>query len=171
MRYILTAAVVASALALTGSPAAAQRAATGPTKEYVCGLMPKAEVEKTLGRKFYSDAEGMDLGGGATCDLGGGEAQVMLFGKPNDVKSWERVLQRFGHAQAKRTPVPGLGAAAYVIYPPPKNQYQETVAMVVISVPQGTLVVSSAVKKKGDAAETALAPTIALAKLVLPKLK
>lgn len=80
------------------------------------------------------------------------------------------MLKRFGHENVKRTSVPDLGAPAFVIYPPPKNKYQETVAMVVVSTGQGTLVVSSSVKE-GDPAGKALGPTVALVKLVLPKLK
>jgi hypothetical protein len=113
----------------------------------------------------------MLLGGGALCNWGGGEAQVILFTGPKSEANWESMIARFGHGNAKRTPVPGLGAPAYVIYPPPKNEYQETVAMVVVKTGSGTLIVSSAVQKKGDPAEKALEPTVALTKLVMAKLK
>ena len=171
MRSRLTAALGAFALAWIAPSASAQGAApAGPTPEYMCGLLTKAQVEKEIGRKLYNDPEGMRLGGGAVCDFDGGEAQVMLFTGPGADANWEGMLKRFGHAGIKRTPVPGLGGPAYVIYPPPRNQYQETVAMVVVKVAQGTLIVSSSVNK-GEPAEKALAPTIALTRLVLPRLK
>ena len=162
---------VAALLGVLPSTARAQAAVpAGPTKEYVCELLTKAEVEKEIGRKVYSDPEGMLLAGGAVCDFDGGEAQVMLFTGPKAEASWEGMLKRFGHENAKRTAVPGLGAPAYVIYPPPRNQYQETVAMIVVQSGKGLVVVSSAVKK-GEPAEKALGPTTALVKLVLPRLK
>ncbi|HJR34888.1 MAG TPA: hypothetical protein VJ817_08080 [Gemmatimonadales bacterium] len=171
MRYKLAAAIAAWWLAFPASPAIAQGAApAGPTPESMCGLLTKAQVEKEIGRKLYSGPEGMRIGGGVVCDFDGGEAQVMLFTGTNSEANWEGMLKRFGHEKAKRTPVPGLGAPAYVIYPPPKNQYQETVAMLVVTIGQGTLIVSSSVNK-GEPAEKALAPTIALTRLVLPKLK
>lgn len=171
MRYALTAALTASGLALFAPSAGAQGSApAAPTVEYMCALLTKAQVEREIGRKLFGDAEGMLLGGGAVCDFDGGEAQVMLFTGPKSEANWEGFIKRFGHENAKRTPVPGLGAPAYVIYPPPKNQYQPTVAMVVVKTGQNTLVVSSAVKK-GDPADKALGPTVALTKLVLAKLK
>ena len=171
MRYKVAAAIAASWLAFSAPPAIAQGAVpAGPTPEYMCGLLTKAQVEKEIGRKLFGEQEGMRIGGGAVCDFDGGEAQVMLFTGANSEANWEGMLKRFGHEKAKRTPVPGLGAPAYVIYPPPKNQYQETVAMVVVRIGKGTLIVSSSVNK-GEPAEKALAPTIALTRLVLPKLK
>ena len=171
MRYGITGVLAASGLAFLAPSAVAQGAApAGPTPEYVCGLLTKPEVEKVLGRKIYQPGEGMRLKGGAVCDFDGGEAQVMYFTAPNADANWAGLLKSFGHDKDKRHPVPGL-SAAYVIYPPTKNQYQSVVAMVVVKVGQNTLVVSSSVKKDGDPAETALAPTIELVKLVLPKLK
>lgn len=126
-------------------------------------------LDRSPQRALYSDADGMRTRGGAVCDFDGGEAQVMLFSGPDSEKHWEAMLKNFGHEKAPRTAVPGLGAPAYVIYPPPKNQYQDVVAMVVVRTGPHTLVVSSAVVK-GKPAETAL-PTVALVKLVLPKLK
>lgn len=172
MRHGIPAVLTVAGLAFLVSSANAQGAApAGPTPEYVCGLLTKAQVEKVLGRKIYQQGEGMRLRGGAVCDFDGDEAQVMYFTAPNADANWEGLLKSFGQDKNKRTPVPGLSAPAYVIYPPTKNEYQAVVAMVVVKVGQNTLVVSSSVKKKGDPAETALAPTIELAKLVLPRLK
>ena len=162
MRYSLLALLVPSLVGAQGAAA--------PTIEYVCGLVTKAQVEKEIGRKLYDEGEGMVLASGALCNWGGGEAQILLFTGPKSEANWESMIKQFGHGNAKRTPVPGLGGPAYVIYPPPKNEYQETVAMVVVKVAQGTLIVSTSVKK-GDPAEKALAPTVSLTKLVLPKLK
>lgn len=164
MRYILLAVLIPSIAGAQGATP------TGPTPEFMCGLLTKAQVEKEIGRKLFGETNGMRLGGGAVCDFDGGEAQVMLFTGPKSEASWEAMIKRFGYENAKRTPVPDLGAPAYVIYPPPKNKYQPTVAMVVVATGQGTLVVSSSVKE-AQPAEKALAPTVALAKLVLPKLK
>jgi hypothetical protein len=36
----------------------------------------------------------------------------MLFHGPKGEANWEAMLKGFGHANAKRTPVPGLGAPA-----------------------------------------------------------
>lgn len=167
MRLIVAAVL---ALAVLTSSVGAQRApAAGPTAAYVCGLLTKTQVEKEIGRDLYGEGNGMPLGGGAICDWDGGEAQVMLFTGPRSEANWEGVLKRFRYENTKRTPVPGFGAPAYVIYPPPKSEYQETVAMVVVKTSQGTVVVSSAAKN--GPAEKALGPTVALTKLVLAKLK
>jgi hypothetical protein len=164
MRYMLLAVFLPSIAGAQGA------APAGPTPEFMCGLLTKAQVEKEIGRKLFGEVSGMKLGGGAVCDFDGGEAQVMLFPGPNGEANWEAMVKRFGQENLKRTPAPDLGAPAYVIYPPPKNKYQETVAMVAVKTAQGTLVVSSSVKE-GEPAEKALGPTVALAKLVLPKLK
>jgi hypothetical protein len=170
MRYPIATALTASALALLGSTASAQGGPpAGPTKEYICSLLTQAQVEKVLGRKIY-ETGGTLIAGGAVCDFDGDEAQVMLFNGAKGEANWDALLKRFGHANAKRTPVPGLGAPAYVIYPPPKNEYQATVAMVVVKTAPGTLVVSSSVKK-GEPAEKALEPTVELVKIVLTKLR
>ena len=141
------------------------------TPQFMCGLVTKAQIEKLIGQKLYDEGEGMDLGGGgALCNWGGGDAQIMLFTGPKSETNWEGMLKSFKQEKTPRHPVPGLGGPAYVIYPPTKNEYQSVVAMVVVKMGQNTLVVSTAVKK-GEPAEKALGPTVELAKLVMPKVK
>ena len=151
--------------------AASVASAQGPTPKSVCDLLSKAEVEKTLKREIYMKGDGMSLGkNGAVCDFDGDEAQVMVFTDPGAEANWEGMLKSFKQDKNKRTPVPGLGSAAYVIYPPARNEYQATVAMVVTRSGKNLIVVSSAAAK-GKPAESALEPTIALTKLVLPRIK
>ena len=161
--------LIASALLLGIAPSAFAQG--GPTPASVCALLSKAEVEKELGRQIFQKGDGMSLGkNGAVCDFDGDEAQVMVFADPGAEASWEGMLKSFGQDKNKRTPVPGLGSSAYVIYPPPRNEYQATVSMLVVRSGKNLVVVSTAAAK-GKPAESALAPTIALTKLVLPRLK
>jgi len=142
-----------------------------PTPASVCALLSQPEVEKELGRKIFQKGDGMSLGkNGAVCDFDGDEAQVMVFADPGADANWEGMLKSFQQDKNKRTTVPGLGSSAYVIYPPPRNEYQATVAMVVVRSGRHLVVVSTAAAK-GKPAESALAPTIALTKLVLSRIK
>ena len=146
-------------------------AQTSPTPASVCALLSTTEVEKELGRKIFQKGDGMSLGkNGAVCDFDGDEAQVMVFADPGAESTWEGMLKSFKQDQNKRTQVPGLGSSAYVIYPPPRNEYQATVAMLVVRSGKNLVVVSTAAAK-GKPAESALAPTIALTKLVLARIK
>lgn len=161
--------LIASALLLGAAPVVFAQG--GPSPASVCALLSKTEVEKELGREIFQKGDGMSLGkNGAACDFDGDEAQVMVFTDPGAEASWDGMLKSFKQDKNKRTPVPGLGAAAYVIFPPPRNEYQATVAMVVVRVGKNLVVVSSAAEK-GKPAQSALAPTIALTKLVLPRIK
>ena len=168
-RYLIAAALL---LSLPDFGNAQGAAVVGLTPDAVCALLSKAEAEKAIGRKIYEQGEGkMQLGkNGAVCDFDGDEAQIIVYTDPGAEASWEGMLKSFKQDKNKRTPLPGLGSAAYVIYPPPRNEYQATVAMVVVRSGKYLVVLSSAAAK-GKPAESALAPTVAMAKLVLPRIK
>jgi hypothetical protein len=161
--------LIASALLLAAVSVASAQGA--PTPASVCALLSKPEVEKELGRKIYQKGDGMSLGkNGAACDFDGDEAQVMVFADPGAEANWEGMLKSFQQDKNRRTPVPGLGSSAYVIYPPPRNEYQATVAMLVVRAGKNLVVVSPAAAK-GKPAESALPSAIALTKLVLPRIE
>lgn len=161
--------LIGTALLLGTAPLASAQGA--PTSASVCALLSKPEVEKELGRKIFQKGEGMSLGkNGAVCDFDGDEAQVMVFTDPGADANWEGMLKSFKQDKNKRTPVPGLGSSAYVIYPPPTNEYQATVAMLVIRAGKNLVVLSTAAAK-GKPADSALPSAIALAKLVLSRIK
>jgi hypothetical protein len=170
MRYRLTVALATAGLASL-APAVMAQGASKLTPANICGLLSKAQVEKETGIKLQTDPEGMPLAfGGATCDYDGNKAQVIFFPGPNAETKWEGMMKEFKQDISKRQPVPGLGSSAYAVLPPPKHQYERLAAMVVVKTGADVVIVSSTVDSKSPH-QNALAPTLALAKQALAKLR
>src|SRR3954453_12392167 len=168
MREASQGALVALAVLMvcwSGSPRSS--AAAPGSDAQACSLLMKSEAEKITGRPLYRDPEAMGLTGGSVCDYG--TAQVILFSGEGSGERLEALLKSFGHDRDERHPVSGVGEGAYVIYPEPRNQYQDTVAFLVTKVGPHTVAVSLAAEE-GKPAESVQPAVVALAKAVVAKL-
>ena len=170
MRFRFAAAVAGSSLLLFASAGVAQGAGgAGLTPATVC-LLTRAEVEKEIGRKLSADPDGMPLAfRGAMCEYFNG-TDIIYFSGPKAEANWEGMMKELNFDVSKRTPVPGLGAPAFVVYPPSRIPQQGPLATVVVKKGPHLLAVSHRVAL-GKPAEAALERTLALVRIALPRLK
>ena len=136
-----------------------------------CSLLAKAEVESLVGRTLFDGGDETTLaGGGSSCTYDGGEAQIVVFGGPSATANFDALLKSFGNDTDTKHPVPAAGAGAYVVYPTPRNKYQDRVALLVVRHGSHTLGVSVAAPD-GATAESMLPAAIKLAEAVKGKLR
>jgi hypothetical protein len=176
MRKMLPAALLTLAAAAVPSSAGAQPRAAAPGGDAgagaveACSLLTKAEVERAAGRRFYDDPEPMRLAGGSVCAYGTGKAQIILFSGERSGERLDALIKNYGHENAQRHPVPGVGDGAYVIYPRPRNQYEDRVAFIVVRAGRHALGISLAAD--GSKPAEAVQPNLVeLAKAVVAKLR
>lgn len=138
-----------AALAAAWSSAAAQSSggAAAATGVHACSLLTDAEVERLInrGRRAFGEPEVVSLLGGAgtACEYPVG-AQVVLFSGPTSQRDLETLLQRFKKDKEIRHPVTGVGDRAYIIFPTPRDKYEDRVAYLVTFVGRHTVAVSMA---------------------------
>jgi len=146
---------LATTFVAAGASRLAAQAATGtPPKSskgalHACSLLSDAEVNKLIirGRPTYGDGpEPMSIGGGTVCGYPGG-AQIILFEPPKSQESAERFIRNFKKDKEPRRPVSGVGDRAFIMFPPPRDQYEDQGAFLVSNVGQYTVVVSMVVNK------------------------
>jgi hypothetical protein len=154
--------------ALLASAALSTAGAQGPA---ACSLMTKAEMEEFTGKQ-YTDPDQTPLAGGAgsACTYDGGEAQIVLFSGPKSRELWDNYVRIWGEEKAARQPVPEAGDGAYVIYPTPRNKYQDTIGLIVVSSGPHTLGISLAAKD-GQPVESVRPKLVTLTKAVVGKLR
>jgi hypothetical protein len=135
-----------------------------------CSLLTNVEVAKIIGRRLFDDPDETALAGGSACTYGGGEAQIILFSGGNSEERFNSLLKGFGNENEPKQPVSGIGDSAYVMYPKPRNQYQDTIGLLAVRAGQHTLGITVAVEKSQPA--TSVQPLLnALAAAVLAKLR
>jgi hypothetical protein len=136
-----------------------------------CSLMTKAEIEQFTG-SLYGDPEPTSLAGGAgsACTYGGGEAQIVVFSGPKSQDLWNNYLKNFKKDKEVKHPVPEAGDGAYVIYPTPRDEYEDTIGLLVVSSGANTLGISMAAKK-GEPGESVQPRLVTLTKAVVAKLR
>ncbi len=104
-----------------------------------CSLITKADIKKATGREPYADPEPAGQGGWI-CNIGIGE--LKLYSGPKSWEQWESTLKRFKKESEPQTPAPGFGERAYFLYPKPDNEYQNSVAFLVVKSGNHTLALS-----------------------------
>lgn len=137
-------ALVAVTFLCAPSPVSAQ---TNP-----CALLTSAEAVKHIarGQPTYNQApEAVALVGGAVCDYPFG-GQIGLWTPPNAEQSLESFLKSW-KVTAKRFPVAGVGDKAWIMFPPPENEYKDRPAYLVAHV--GPKVVTVALFARKGAAD------------------
>ena len=183
------------------SPGARAASATGAARD-ACSLLTAGEVEKLInrGRPTYGqEATATTVGGGAgsVCDYPIG-AQVVWFPGPKSQTNFEAFLKSWKRDREVRHPVAGVGDRAWIMFPTPRDQYEDKVAYLVAAVGQHTVAVHIAAKKgaadgpmmeyckrgqlskkecdqiendKSETAESLQPAVVELAKVVVAKLK
>ena len=159
-------------LTLAGLLASAAWSTSGAQAPSACSLMTNAEIEKLTGRRFYSDPEPTSLasGAGSACTYGTGKAQIVLFSGPKPQELWNNYLKNFGKDKEAKHPVPAAGDGAYIMYPKPRDEYEDTIGLLVVHAGPHTLGISLAAAK-GEPAESVQPKLVALAKAVVAKLR
>jgi len=117
-----------------------------------CALLTSTEAVKHIarGQPTYNQApEAVALAGGAVCDYPFG-GQVGLWNPPDAEQSLERFLKSW-KVTAKRFPVAGVGDKAWIMFPPPEDEYKDRPAYLVTSV--GPKVVTVALFARKGAAD------------------
>jgi hypothetical protein len=145
---------------------------SGAQAPSACSLATNAEIEKLTGRRLYSDPEPTSLAGGAgsACAYGTGKAQIVLFSGPRSQELWNGYLKTFGKDKEARHPTPAAGDGAYIIYPKPRDKYEDTIGLLVVSAGSHTLGISLAAET-GQPAESVQPGLVALANAVVAKLR
>ena len=131
-----------TALVLTGT-------STGSAQSNPCALLTSAEAIKHIarGKKTYGETpDAVQLSGGAVCDYGFG-GQIGVWNPPNASDNFERFLKSFRVDKQARNPVPGVGDRAWIMYPPPENEYKDRPAYLVTYVGQKVVTVALFAKK------------------------
>jgi hypothetical protein len=128
--------------------ASAATKATGPGVRKACVLLTDAEVEKLInrGRPAYGTPEEVALAGGSACEYPAG-AQVVLFSGPNSQRDLDALLRNFEKDKEPRHPVSGIGDRAWIMFPRPRDQYEDRLAYLVTTVGPHTVAVSMAAKE------------------------
>jgi hypothetical protein len=129
--------VLTTALILTGST-------TGSAQSNPCGILTSAEAIKHIarGKPTYGETpDAVQLAGGAVCDYGFG-GQIGVWSPPNASDNFERFLKSFKVDKQTRNPVSGVGDRAWIMYPPPENEYKDRPAYLVSYVGQKVVTVA-----------------------------
>ena len=128
---------------LTGTPAFAQ---SNP-----CALLTSAEAVRYIarGQPTYDQAPDVTtLGGGASalCEYPYG-GQVGVWNPPNAPANLERFLKTWNADKATRHPVTGVGDRAWIMFPPPRDEYVDRPAYLVAHVGQKVVTVALFARK------------------------
>jgi hypothetical protein len=110
----------------------------------------------------------MPWNGGTVCGFGNG--QIILLVAPDSAQVMDRFLASAEkELVSPRTPVDGLGEAAFSVLFDPEDEYQDHGAFVVFGAGPPTVAVT-VYAEDGEPAEAALPPAIAVAEAVAAKL-
>ena len=137
MPAITRALAMTTALMLIGSY-------TGFTQSNPCALLTSAEAIKHIarGKPTYDETpDAVQLSGGAVCDYGFG-GQIGVWNAPNASENFERFLKSYRADKVPREPVSGVGDRAWIMYPPPENEYKDRPAYLVSYVGQKVVTVA-----------------------------
>jgi hypothetical protein len=140
----------------------------------LCSLFTRAEMEKFAGQKMLvgDDGEVTSLAGGtgSACSWAEIGAQVIVFTGAKSSESFDNYVKSWKVQNTTRHPIPEVGPGAYIMFPKPRSQYEDTVAVVVVTRGDRTLGISLAAPT-GKTQESMQPAVIAFAKEVLKRLK
>ena len=144
------AALMAWSASAAQSSSARAASATGAARD-ACSLLTAGEVEKLINRGRPADGEEATAttlrgGAGSVCEYPIG-AQVVWFPGPNSQAEFEDFLRNFKKDKEPRHPVAGVGDRAWIMFPTPRDEYEDKLAYLVTTVGQHTVAVSMAAKK------------------------
>ena len=129
---------------------------SGQASPGACSLLTEEQVKTLIyrGQRPDAPAEEIPRKGGTACAFNGGQHQLILFSGPSSEADFESTLKAYKHDKEARHPVSGVGDKAYIMYPPPQNQYQRPTAFLVTRVGPHTLGVVIAAQSRQAKAES-----------------
>lgn len=175
-RLVLSTAVLVASASVAGAQySGAKKAGVELAKTAkACTLLTGDEQKKYIGRgqKIYSGPDAFTLGGGAGsgCSWDGDRGQIIIYSGPKAEQGVDGLLAAFSQDKVAKQPVAGVGDKAWVIYPKPRNQYQARVGFLGVKAGDQMLAISLEAED-GKPTESVLPDLVALAKVVVTKLK
>lgn len=109
---------------------AAERAKTTVGTVKACPLLTNAEISKVTGRNDPWELNDDPYDMGSACDWGG-VVTLRIFSdpKPEDQVNW--TLKNYKKDNETKTPISGFGAGAYIMFPTPRDKYEDDAALLV----------------------------------------
>jgi hypothetical protein len=140
----------------------------------LCSLFTRAEIEKFAGQKMLvpedGDVTSLAGGAGSACTWAGIGAQIIVFNGANSGELFDNYVKIWKLQNLTKHPVPEVGPGAYVMFPKPRDKYEDAVAVVVARKGDRTLGISLAAPE-GKTQESMQPAVIEFAKAVLARLK
>lgn len=148
---------------------AAERAKTAGAEKKACPLLTNAEIRKVTGRNQPWELNDEPYDMGSACDYGGVVTLRVFSGpKPEDEVNW--TLKNYKKENEKKTPISGFGAGAYIMFPTPRDKYEDVVAVLVGKAGQRMFMISLTAPK-GKPAESVQPQLVTLANTVVARLR
>ena len=122
---------------------------TGSAQSNPCALLTSAEAIKHIARGQPTYGETPDvvqLAGGALCEYGFG-GQIGVWNAPNASDNFEKFLKSWKVEKQTRHPVDGVGDRAWIMFPPPEDEYKLRPAYLVSYVGQKVVTVALFARK------------------------
>ena len=137
-----------------------------------CTWFTQADIERITGQKSLvtgtGDFTSLAGGAGSACTWGELGAQIVIFSGAKSDELFENYLKNFKKDKEARRALSGVGERAYIMFPKPRDQYEDRVAVVVVKKGEHTLGVSVSAPD-GKTQESVEPSVIAFTKVVLTK--
>jgi hypothetical protein len=117
----------------------------------VCSLLTAAEVDRMIsrGRKIADKPEDLPVPNGSACYYSQG-AQILRYSSPKSQSDLDALLKVSRLDTGTRQPVSGVGDKAYIMFPAPRDRYQDKAAFLVTRFGQHALGICLLAKNPGE---------------------
>lgn len=132
----------------------------------VCSLLSNAEIQKATGIPLSEEPYEM----ATACEYDTGTLLIRVFSGAKSQENVARTLEAYGKQNVKRTAVAGLGRGAYVMFPAPRNDYEDALAVVVTPAGSHMLMITLAAPE-GRTAQSMQPALVALTKTVMGRVQ
>lgn len=157
--------VMASVLLVLPAQAAHAQSAPAPRMN-VCSLLTNAEIQKATGIMIHEDPYEM----ATACEYDSGTVLIRVYSGAKRQENVTRTLEAYNKQNVKKTAVGGLGRGAYVMFPPPRDKYEDALAVVVTPAGSHMLMITLAAPD-GRTAESMQPALVALTKTVMGRVQ
>lgn len=134
-----------------------------------CSLLTKEEVKEVTALNDPYRLNDEPYGQGALCDYYSGLVTLRIFSgkKPEDEVDW--VLANY-KIQGEKQAISGFGSGAYIMFPQPRDQYQDTFALLVGRAGQHMFMITVAASD-GESAQSVQPQAEKVAKMVIARMR
>jgi hypothetical protein len=157
--------VVASALLVLPAQMAHAQGVPAPRMK-VCSLLTNAEIQKATGIATSEDPYEL----ASACEYESGTVLVRVYSGAKQQENVTRTLETYNVQNTKKTPVAGLGRGAYVMFPAPRNDYEDALAVVVTPAGSHMLMITLAAPE-GRTAQSMQPALVSLTKTVMGRVQ